>query len=121
MKPQEQASWEEAKIGGGPPPVKTPAGWLMIYHGVDNKYVYRVGAALLDLDDPSKVLARTKDFLMEPTEPWEKVGVIPNVVFPTAAVTPDGHELWVYYGGADRVVGLATTTIDDMLDHLLSQ
>lgn len=121
MKPQENTPWEEAKIGGGPPPVKTPAGWLMIYHGVDDKYVYRVGAALLDLDDPSKVLARTRDFLMEPTEPWEKVGIIPNVVFPTAAVSPDGHELWVYYGGADRVVGLATTTIDDMLDHLLSQ
>jgi predicted GH43/DUF377 family glycosyl hydrolase len=120
MKPQEGVGWEEAKIGGGPPPVKTPAGWLMLYHGVDDRYVYRVGAALLDLEDPSKVLARTREFLMEPVEEWEKVGVIPNVVFPTAAVSPDGSELLVYYGGADRVVGLAVGRIEEMLDYLLS-
>ena len=117
MKPQPDAQWEEAKIGGGPPPVRTEAGWLVIYHGVDHKYVYRAGAALLDLDDPRKVLGRTKDFLLEPERAWEKTGVIPNAVFPTANVLR-GRELLVYYGAADRVIGLAIANIDELLDHL---
>ena len=112
--------WEGMKIGGGPPPVRTPAGWLVIYHGVDERYVYRVGAALLDLNDPLKVLGRTRESLMQPDERWEQVGVIPNVVFPTAAIsTPDG-ELLIYYGGADRVIGLATADMEQLLDLLLS-
>jgi len=115
-----QADWECAKIGGGAPPIRTPAGWLIIYHGVDEKYVYRVGAALLDLDDVSAVIARTADFLLEPEMAWEKVGIIPNVVFPTAALWEPGRELLVYYGAADRVVGLATAEMDELLDHLLS-
>ena len=119
MTPREDVAWEADKIGGGPPPVKTDAGWLMIYHGVDRRYVYRVGAAVLDLNDPRKVLARTDDFLMEPELPWERVGIIPNVVFPTAAVLR-GRELLVYYGGADRVVGLVTADLDDLLDRLLA-
>ncbi|MFW6189703.1 MAG: glycosidase [Planctomycetota bacterium] len=114
-----RSDWEAAKIGGGPPPVRTEAGWLVVYHGVDERYVYRVGAALLDPEDPLKVLARTDEFLMEPTEEWERTGVIPNVVFPTAAVVLGG-ELLVYYGAADRVVGLATADLDEMLDYLLS-
>ena len=118
LRPQEP--WEESKLGAGPPPVKTEAGWLMLYHGVDRKYVYRVGAALLDLDDVSKVIARTEDFLMEPQEEWEKVGVIPNVVFPTAAVWEPGRELLVYYGAADRVCGLATADMRELLDYVLS-
>ena len=120
MRPRPELPWEEAKVGGGPPPVKTPAGWLVIYHGVDHKYVYRVGAALLDLDDPLEVIARTDDFLMEPEEEWERVGIIPNVCFPTAACWEPGRELLVYYGGADRVVGLATADMDQLLDHLMS-
>ena len=118
LSPREDVAWEAAKIGAGPPPVRTPAGWLMIYHGVDTRHVYRVGAALLDLADPRKVLARTDEFLMEPELPWEKVGVIPNVVFPTAAVLR-GSELLVYYGAADRVVGLATARVDELLDFLI--
>jgi len=118
MTAREGVAWEEAKVGGGPPPVKTKDGWLMIYHGVDEKYVYRVGAALLDLNDPKKVIGRTRDFLMEPEMDWEIVGVIPNVVFPTAALSLDGKELLVYYGGADRVVGLATADLDRILDLL---
>ena len=119
MRPREGAAWEADKIGGGPPPVRTEAGWLMIYHGVDERYVYRVGAALLDLDDPLKVLARTDEFLMEPEMEWERVGVIPNVVFPTAAVLR-GRELLVYYGGADRVVGLAVANVDELIDCVLA-
>ena len=117
MAPRENVAWEAGKIGAGPPPVKTDAGWLMIYHGVDERYVYRVGAALLDLDDPGKVLARTDEFLLEPELPWERVGVIPNVVFPTAAVLR-GRELLVYYGAADRVVGLATADVDRLVESL---
>jgi predicted GH43/DUF377 family glycosyl hydrolase len=116
-----EAAWEEAKIGAGPPPVKTEAGWLMIYHGVDHKYVYRVGAALLDLEDPSRVIARTADFLMQPDEEWERVGVIPNVCFPTAAVAAPDGELLVYYGAADMHVGLATANMNELLDYLVSQ
>jgi predicted GH43/DUF377 family glycosyl hydrolase len=119
MKPREGVAWEAARIGAGPPPVRTEAGWLMIYHGVDDRHVYRVGAALLDLDDPMTVLGRTDEFLMEPELEWERTGIIPNVVFPTAAV-PRGGQLLVYYGGADRVVGLATAEMDQLLDHLLS-
>lgn len=118
MAPREGVAWEEAKVGGGPPPVKTKHGWLMIYHGVDNRYVYRVGAALLDLSDPRKVLGRTRDFLMQPEMEWEIAGVIPNVVFPTAAVSLDGRELLVYYGAADRVVGLATADLDRLVSSL---
>jgi len=118
MAPREGVAWEAGKIGGGPPPVRTDAGWLMLYHGVDERYVYRVGAALLDLDDPMRVLARTDDFLMEPEREWEKSGVIPNVVFPTAAVVRGG-ELLVYYGGADRVVGLARADVEELVDHLI--
>ena len=73
-----------------------------------------------DLDDVSAVIARTDDFLLEPEMAWEKVGIIPNVVFPTAALWEPGRELLVYYGAADRVVGLATADMDELLDHLLS-
>jgi len=120
MKPRTELSWEENKIGGGPPPIKTDAGWLLFYHGVDCKYVYRMGAALLDLNDPMKVLARTDRFLLEPELEWEKVGVVPNVVFPTGNVVRDDGELLIYYGAADRVVGLATGKLDALLDYLLS-
>jgi len=119
MKPE--AAWEEARIGGGPPPVRTDAGWLVIYHGVDTKYVYRVGAALLHLEDLTEVIARTEGFLMEPEEDWEKAGIIPNVCFPTAAIWEPGSELLVYYGAGDRVVGLATADMEELLDHLLSR
>ena len=118
MAPREGRAWEAAKIGAGPPPVRTDAGWLMIYHGVDGRHVYRVGAALLDLDDPLRVLARTDEFLLEPQLAWERTGVIPNVVFPTAAVLR-GRELLVYYGAADRVVGLAVADVDELTKHLL--
>ncbi len=114
-----RAGWEGAKIGAGPPPIKTEAGWLLLYHGVDEQYVYRVGAALLELENPLNVLGRTTDFLMEPGEDWEKEGIIPNVVFPTAALRRE-DELLVYYGAADHVIGLATVGVSELLDHLLS-
>lgn len=113
-----EADWEGGKIGAGPPPVRTEAGWLVIYHGVDRRHVYRVGAALLHLDDASRVIGRTARPLMEPQEDYERVGVIPNVVFPTAAVPGEGGELMIYYGGADRVCALAIADVEALLGLL---
>jgi len=110
-------AWEEWKVGVGPPPIKTDRGWLVIYHGVDTRRVYRVGAVLLDLDEPTKILARTKEPILEPEMEFEKRGIVPNVVFPEGAVLQDG-ELLIYYGAADRVSCLAKTSIDEFLDAL---
>lgn len=109
--------WEARKIGVGPPPIKTDLGWLVIYHGVSIENIYRVGAVLLDLDDPSKVLARTKDPILEPETEFEKRGIVPNVVFPDGAVILD-EKLMVYYGGADKVCCVASAYFDEFLDKL---
>jgi predicted GH43/DUF377 family glycosyl hydrolase len=89
----------------------------VVYHGVDTRRVYRVGAVLLDLDEPTKILARTKKPILEPEMEFEKRGIVPNVVFPEGAVLQDG-ELLIYYGAADRVSCLAKTPIDEFLDAL---
>lgn len=117
MKPQ--ARWESRQLGSGPPPVKTRKGWLLIYHGVDEKHVYRAGAALLDLEDPSKVLSRSRIPILEPQENYEKSGDAPNVVFPegTAII---GKNLFVYYGAADKTVCVATINLEDLLSALTS-
>lgn len=116
IKPEQQ--WEMLKVGAGPPPIKTKEGWLLIYHGVDRDHVYAAGAALLDLKDPTKVIARTKKPVLEPNEPYEKNGDVNNVVFPTAAYVMDG-KLFVYYGAADKVCCLATIDLENFLDHIL--
>jgi predicted GH43/DUF377 family glycosyl hydrolase len=118
MKPQEW--WEKRKIGIGPPPVRTPEGWLMIYHGIDDKYVYRAGAALADLDDPQKILARSRTPILEPSEPYEKHGLVPEVVFPEAAMI-FGRHLYVFYGAADSVCCVATVCLDEFLGWLVRQ
>lgn len=110
--------WEVNKIGAGPPPIKTDAGWLLIYHGVDRAHFYRAGAALLDLENPSRVIARTPRPILAPEEEYERIGDVDNVVFPTGAVVREGT-LHVYYGGADKCCCLATVALDDLLDHLL--
>jgi predicted GH43/DUF377 family glycosyl hydrolase len=110
-------SWEEWKVGVGPPPIRTDRGWLVLYHGVDVQRVYHVGAALLDLDEPTKILARTSEPILEPEMEFEKRGIVPNVVFPAGAVILDG-DLLTFYGGADRVSCVAKTPIDDFLDEL---
>ncbi|MCB1121207.1 MAG: glycoside hydrolase family 130 protein [Verrucomicrobiae bacterium] len=118
-------SWQSTKIGPGPAPIETPEGWLLIYHGVwtsCNGYLYYAGGALLDLDQPWKVLARTRDYLLAPTEPYERVGDVPNVVFPSAAVVL-GDTLRLYYGCADTAVGMAEARMDKLIafikDHSL--
>lgn len=113
------AGWDEKRIGAGGVPIETPHGWLILYHAYDHRHVYRLGAALLDLHDPGKVLKRPRHFIMEPTETWEIRGDVPNVVF-SCANPVVGDEVWVYYGGADRLVGLATCQLSDLLDHVLN-
>ena len=114
-----EADWEYKKIGGSAPPVKTDKGWLMLYHGVDRDNIYRVGAMLLDLENPERVIARTRNFIMEPEEYYEKFGLfIPNVVFPTANVVKDGL-LYIYYGCCDTSIGLATVPVDELLKHVM--
>ena len=117
LKPEED--WEELKVGAGPPPIKTRTGWLVIYHGVNRDKVYRAGAALLDLRDPSKIIGRTKTPILEPKEPYEKFGDVSSVVFPTGACVVDNDKLFVYYGGADRVCCLATADLNYLLDQIL--
>jgi len=110
-------TWEHTKIGAGAPPIRTEKGWLVIYHAVDADMTYRLGAALLDLQAPSRVLARLNTPILEPEEPWERRGDVPNVVFTCGAVIMNG-QLHVFYGGADRVIGVATCSLDELLSFL---
>lgn len=115
----DESAWQSTKIGPGPIPIETDEGWLMIYHGVIttcNGFVYRMGSALLDINEPWKVIARSKDYILAPHELYECVGDVPNVVFPCAALTDaDTGRIAVYYGCADTVTGIAFTTVDELL------
>jgi len=118
--------WDEL-IGAGPPPVKTYKGWLQIYHGIAMHYqpIYQAGVLLLDLADPSKLIARGRFNILEPRELYETTGQVPNVCFPTGIIVDEYDEngyarpesrVSIYYGAADTSVGLATSTIADLLD-----
>jgi predicted GH43/DUF377 family glycosyl hydrolase len=109
--------WEYFKIGGGAPPIKTEKGWIVIYHGVDREMRYRLGLALLDPNDPGKVIRRLDRPFMEPETDYEKSGVVPNVTFSCGAVVI-GDTVFVYYGGADTVICVATAKIKDILSLL---
>ncbi len=104
-------------MGINTPPIKTPHGWLTIYHAVGPDKFYRLGALLLDLDDPGKVLHRTPDWLMQPEKDYEIEGFYRGVCFPCGAVVKDGT-LFVYYGGADKCCAVATCDFGRLLDHL---
>ncbi|XAL99648.1 glycoside hydrolase family 130 protein [Phycisphaeraceae bacterium D3-23] len=114
--------WESTKVGAGPAPIETDAGWLLIYHGVlttCNGYVYRIGAALLDRDEPWKVVARAKPYLMGPWEDYECVGDVPNVTFPCAALADgDTGRIAIYYGCADTVTGIAFCEVGALVDWI---
>ena len=116
------SAWQSTKIGPGPIPIETDEGWLMIYHGVINTcngFVYRMGAALLDLNEPWKVIARSKNYIMAPWEQYECMGDVPNVVFPCAALhDKESGKIAIYYGCADTVTGLAFTTVERLLDYV---
>ncbi len=110
--------WEN-KIGGNTPPIKTEHGWLILYHAVGPDKHYRLGAMLLDLENPAQVLHRTPDWLIQPEEDYELEGYYNGVIFPCGKVVIDGT-LFVYYGGADKYIGLATCEMPALLDHLLT-
>jgi beta-1,4-mannooligosaccharide/beta-1,4-mannosyl-N-acetylglucosamine phosphorylase len=117
-----QGWWQGVKIGAGPAPIETKEGWLLIYHGVSapcNGFVYSMGAALLDLDDPSRVIYRTRDYLLTPEKEYETVGFVPNVAFPCAALTdaPTGR-IAIYYGAADTYTAVALCQVDELLDYM---
>jgi beta-1,4-mannooligosaccharide/beta-1,4-mannosyl-N-acetylglucosamine phosphorylase len=111
-------SWQATKVGGGPVPIETSEGWLLIYHGVltsCNGFVYSASVALLDLEKPWKVIARAKPYVISPQTLYECVGDVPNVVFPCAALCDaDSGRLAIYYGAADTVTGLAFAYVDEL-------
>lgn len=110
--------WEMLKVGAAGVPIATDEGWLMLYHAVDRQGVYRVGILLLDRDDPRRVIARTREPVMAPEEPYETAGPYPGCIFPCAHV-PVGDELFIYYGAVDRHTCLATTSVRILLDEVL--
>jgi len=115
--------YETSHIGGGCPPVKTPHGWLFIYHAVEvttHSNVYHVSAALLDLHDPQKVLARLQRPLISPQEEWEQNGYVNNVCFPTGTAI-FGDDLYIYYGAADIRIAVAKVNINDLINELITQ
>jgi beta-1,4-mannooligosaccharide/beta-1,4-mannosyl-N-acetylglucosamine phosphorylase len=116
--PFEDSAWQCLKIGAGAVPIAIEEGWLIFYHGVIrtcNGYRYSMGSAILDRDDPSKVLYRTQPYLIAPAAPYELAGDVPNVVFPCAALT-DGDRVAVYYGAADTTVCLAFGHISEIVE-----
>ena len=118
--PFTESAWQCTKIGAGSVPFLTDAGWLMFYHGVINTcrgYRYSMGAAILDKDDPTKVLYRTKPYLLAPATDYELAGDVPCVVFPCAAIT-EGDKVAVYYGAADTVVGMAFGRISEIVEFV---
>jgi predicted GH43/DUF377 family glycosyl hydrolase len=107
--------WDDEKIGLAAPPLKTDEGWILFYHGISSEdRAYRIGACLLDLENPTKILARLDNPILEPETEYEKKGIVPNVVFPCGAVIC-GKTIFLYYGAADRVIGLATISVHDVL------
>ncbi len=111
--------WENVKVGGGAAPIETSEGWLLIYHGVTgtcNGFVYSIGGAILDRDEPSRVLYRSGDFLLTPEEWYEERGFVPNVCFPCATLQDaDTGRIAIYYGAADTYVGLAFTDVETVV------
>jgi predicted GH43/DUF377 family glycosyl hydrolase len=114
------AWWDANKIGLSTPPLKTDRGWLLLYHGVRTTVsgaIYRLGLALLSLDNPRRVLRRSSEWVFSPEEPYERTGDVSDVVFPCGWVADD-DDLKLYYGGGDAVVGLATGKVSELLDWL---
>ena len=123
MKPV-QYHWDEMKIGPGATPIKTPRGWLHIYHGVFptmDGSVYRLGVALHDLRDPSKVLGVCDRWILQPSDPWEVTGYVHNVVFTCGAVPEEDGTVKIYWGGADKVMCVGTAEIETLVDLCLNE
>lgn len=114
--------WQSVKIGAGAAPIETSEGWILFYHGVSstcNGFVYSFGAAILDIDNPSKVLYRTRDYLLTPEKEYETRGFVPNVAFPCATLCDaETGRIAIYYGAADTFLALAYTTVDELVDYI---
>ena len=114
--------WQNVKIGGGAAPIETSEGWLLFYHGVTgtcNGYVYSIGGAILDIDNPSVVKYRCDTFLLTPEEWYEERGFVPNVTFPCATIhDAESGKIAIYYGCADTYVGLAFTKVDEIVSYI---
>lgn len=114
--------WDGSKIGLSTPPIETAEGWLILYHGVrqtSSGSKYRLGLALLDLDNPNRVLRRSDEWVFGPTERYEREGDVDDVVFPCGWVLDDKvGQLKMYYGGADTCIALATSALSDLLDYI---
>jgi beta-1,4-mannooligosaccharide/beta-1,4-mannosyl-N-acetylglucosamine phosphorylase len=114
--------WQGTKIGAGPVPIETKEGWLLIYHGVSgtcNGFVYSFGAALLDINEPSRVLYRTRDYILTPEKSYETTGFVPNVAFPCATLFDDETgRIAIYYGAADTFTAIAFTQADILIDYI---
>lgn len=109
-----QGMWDCMKIGATGPPIEIDEGWLLIYHGVDTRSIYRLGVAILDRETPESVIYRSKVPILEPIEDYERFGFVPNVVFSCGAILLDS-QLLVYYGGADTVIGVATFDLNEII------
>ncbi len=121
MKPV-QYHWDQMKIGPGAPPIKTSRGWLSIYHGVFptmDGSVYRLGVALHDLRDPSKIIAVGDEWILQPEEVYEITGYVHNVVFTCGAVPEEDGTVKIYWGGADKVMCVGTANLDELVDHCI--
>jgi len=115
--------WDEMKIGPGAPPIKTSRGWLSIYHGVFptmDGCVYRLGVALHDLHDPSKIIAVGDQWILQPEETYELTGYVHNLVFTCAAVPEDDGSVKIYWGAADTVMCVGTANLESLVDHCLN-
>lgn len=114
--------WQGTKIGAGPIPIETSEGWLLFYHGVSgtcNGFVYSIGAVILDIDDPSKVLYRTRDYILTPEKLYETTGFVPNVVFPCANLyDSETGRISIYYGAADTYTAIAFTQVDELVNYI---
>lgn len=122
MRP-EPYHWDEMKIGPGAPPIKTEEGWLSIYHGVFETMagsVYRLGVALHDLHDPSKMIGVGDSWILQPEDPWEITGYVPNVVFSCGAVAEPDGTVKIYWGGADTVMCVGEATLSDLVAQCIN-
>lgn len=110
--------WDNTSVGSNGVPIETEQGWLCFYHAYDQHNIYRLGVLLTDRDDPTKVLRRPSEPILWPEELWETKGDVPNIVFSNANILV-GDTVYVYYGGADHVIGLATCKLADLLEFVL--
>jgi predicted GH43/DUF377 family glycosyl hydrolase len=124
LQPRVGAWWDSSRIGIGPPPLRTEQGWLLLYHGVKETVagdIYRVGLALLDLDEPTRVLRRLPAWILAPLADYERTGDVPNTVFPCGLVHDrDSDEIRLYYGAADSSICLATGRLHELMEAVLA-